>query len=102
MGLNQTFYTTLASDIVNVLCTGIAGKLFAVLPEPWEAQADLQQVVAVVVLVDVGHSRPQADPYPLEGPSPGLSVVHSSPSRLAKLSHISCGDRLRWQIGEET
>ena len=33
----QEFYSTLAADIANVLCTGPAWKLLAALPEPWEA-----------------------------------------------------------------
>jgi hypothetical protein len=32
----QEFYSTLAADVANVLCTGHAWKLLAALPEPWE------------------------------------------------------------------
>ena len=39
------FYSTLAADVANFLCTGYAGKLLAALPEPWEDSATAQQNV---------------------------------------------------------
>jgi hypothetical protein len=35
----QEFYSTLAAEVANVLCTGYAWKLLTALPEPWEAPA---------------------------------------------------------------
>ena len=35
----QEFYSALAADVANVLCTGYAWKLLTALPEPWETPA---------------------------------------------------------------
>ena len=42
---DQEFYSTLAADLANVLCTGYAWKLLTALPKPWETPATAQQKV---------------------------------------------------------
>ena len=44
--LDQEFYSILAADVANVLCTGYAWKLLTALPEPWEIPATAQQNVS--------------------------------------------------------
>ena len=41
----QEFYSSLAVDIAEVVCSGYAWKLLAALPEPWEVPAPARRNV---------------------------------------------------------